>query len=337
MENNLKRKLGHSGIEVSAMGMGCWAIGGPITLQTLPLGWGKVDDEESLRALNKGIEMGINFIDTADVYGAGHSEKLISQVIKGRRDKIVIASKFGMGYNSQTREAVFGIKVTPEYTRKALESSLARLKTDYIDLYQLHIADLNLEAAGLVRDTLEDLVQEGKIRGYGWSTDDEERAEFFADGENCIAVQHELNVFVGNKKILKLCKERKLASINRGPLAMGVLTGKYNDQSIVSEDDCRSIVHLLGDEYYMFFEEGKPKAKLLKELEHIGEILRSDGRTLAQGALAWIWGKSKRTIPIPGFKTVKQVEENAGALQFGPLNEFQMGEIKSILKKELVH
>jgi len=230
-----------------------------------------------------------------------------------------------------------GIKVTPEYIRKALESSLARLKTDYIDLYQLHIADLNMEDAGLVRDTLEDLVQEGKIRGYGWSTDDEERAEFFADGDNCIAVQHELNVFVGNKKILKLCKDRKLASINRGPLAMGVLTGKYNEQSIFPDDDCRSIVDLLGDKYYMFFEEGQPKARLLKELEAIAEILRSDGRTLAQGALAWIWGKSKRTIPIPGFKTVKQMKENAGALQFGPLNERQMAEIKSILKNELVH
>jgi aryl-alcohol dehydrogenase-like predicted oxidoreductase len=337
MENNLKRKLGHSGIEVSAMGLGCWAIGGPTNLQSLPLGWGKEEDAESIRALEKGIEMGINFIDTADVYSAGHSEKLISQVIKGRRDKLVIATKFGMGYNPQTKEAVLGIKVTPEYTRKALESSLARLKTDYIDLYQLHIANLNLEAAGLIRDTLEDLVQEGKIRGYGWSTDDEERAAFFADGDNCIAVQHELNVFVGNKKILKLCKNRKLASINRGPLAMGVLTGKYNNQSIVPEDDCRSIVHLLGDEYYMFFEEGKPKSALLKELEAIGEILRSDGRTLAQGALSWIWGKNKRTIPIPGFKTVKQVKENAGALEFGPLTESQMAEIKSILKKELVH
>ncbi|WP_319503574.1 aldo/keto reductase [uncultured Draconibacterium sp.] len=337
MENNLKRKLGHSGIEVSAMGMGCWAIGGRTNLQSLPLGWGKVDDAESIRALEKGIEMGINFIDTADVYGAGHSEKLISQVLKGRRDKLVIATKFGIGYNPKTSEAIMGLKVTPEYTRKALESSLARLKTDYIDLYQLHVANLNLEAAGLIRDTLEDLVQEGKIRGYGWSTDDEERATFFADGDNCIAVQHELNVFVGNKKILKLCKDRKLASINRGPLAMGVLTGKYNDQSIVSEDDCRSIIHLLGDEYYMFFEDGKPKASLLKELEAIGELLRSDGRTLAQGALSWIWAKNKRTIPIPGFKTVKQVEENAGALKFGPLTESQMAEIKAILKKELVH
>lgn len=337
MENNFKRKLGHSGIEVSAMGMGCWAIGGPMTIQKLPLGWGKVNDDESLRALEKGLDMGINFLDTADVYGAGHSEKLISQVIKGRRQKVVIATKFGFTFNPKTRETGFEHDITPEFVRKALESSLARLQTDYIDLYQLHIKDLNMEHAALVRDTLEDLVQEGKIRGYGWSTDDKERAAFFADGDNCIAVQHELNVFVGNKKILKLCKDRKLASINRGPLAMGLLTGKFNDKTTFSNEDCRSIIHMLGDDYYMFFENGKPRAALLEKLKNISEILRSDGRTLTQGALAWIWAKSKRTIPIPGFKTVKQVEENAGALQFGPLNEKQMQEIKSILKKELVH
>ncbi|MEN8118144.1 MAG: aldo/keto reductase [Bacteroidota bacterium] len=333
MENNLKRKLGRSGIEISAMGLGCWAIGGPITLQGMPLGWGKVNDDESLRALEKGIEMGVNFLDTADVYGAGHSEKLISKVIKGKRDKLVIATKFGMGYNSKTREVELGSPVTPEYTRKALESSLTRLGTDYIDLYQLHIKDLNLEDAGMLRDTLEDLVQEGKIRGYGWSTDDDKRAAFFAEGDNCTAVQQELNVFVGNKKILKLCKKRNLASINRGPLAMGLLTGKFTGNTTFSEEDCRSIVHLFGDEYYMFFEDGKPSAELLKKLDNIGEILRSDGRTLAQGALAWIWAKSENTIPIPGFKTVKQVEENAGALQFGPLTKSQMKEIKSILKK----
>lgn len=337
MNNNFKRKLGRSGIEVSAMGMGCWAIGGPITLQGMPLGWGKVNDEESLLALEKGIDMGINFLDTADVYGAGHSEKLISQAIKGRRAKVVLATKFGFTFNQKTRETGFEHHITPEFTRKALESSLARLKTDYIDLYQLHIKDLNMESAALVRDTLEDLVQEGKIRSYGWSTDDEERAAFFADGDNCAAIQQELNIFIGNRKILKLCKDRNLASINRGPLAMGLLTGKFTDESTFSEEDCRSIVHMFGDDYYMFFDDGKPKADLLHRLQAISEILRIGGRTLTQGALAWIWAKSKQTIPIPGFKTVKQVQENVGAMEFGPLTEDQMNEIKSILKKEGVH
>ena len=332
MKSVMKRKLGRSGIEVSAMGLGCWAIGGQLTAQGMPLGWGNVDDEESIRALNRGLDLGINFLDTADVYGAGHSEKLIAKAIKGKRDKVVIATKFGMVFDSEKRESSFEGNTSPEYIKKALEASLSRLQTDYIDLYQLHIGDLPVEDALAVRNSLEELVEQGKIRGYGWSTDDFERAGFFAEGENCTAVQQELNVFVGNEKILKLCKEKNLASINRGPLAMGLLTGKFTKNTTFTEDDCRSITHLFGDEYYNFFDEGKPNSELLKKLDSIKEILTSNGRTLTQGALAWIWAKNEKTIPIPGFKTVIQVEENAGAMHFGPLSENQMQEIDSILK-----
>lgn len=126
-----------------------------------------------------------------------------------------------------------------------------------------------------------------------------------------------------------------MASINRGPLAMGLLTGKFSTDSILPEDDVRSVLHHFGDGYHIFFSEGKPVNKLLDKLDDIREILKSNGRTLAQGALAWLWARSNVTIPIPGFKTVKQVEENAGALQFGPLTSEQMEEINTILHKEL--
>ena len=335
MENTFTRQLGKSGIEVSAMGLGCWAIGGDLSVQGMPLGWGKVDDNESKRALETGIEMGINFLDTADIYGVGHSEKLVGEVVKGKRNNVVIATKFGMAFDKETREVTsMEGDASPGYIRKAVESSLSRLQTDYIDLYQLHIGDLPLDKALQARETLEDLSKEGKIRGYGWSTDDFDRAAFFAEGKNCIAVQQELNIFVGNEDILKLCVEKNMASINRGPLAMGLLTGKFTSNSTMPEDDCRSIVHLSGDKYYMFFDEGKPDAVLLKKLDAVRELLKSGGRTLAQGALAWIWAKSDKTIPIPGFKTVKQVEENAGALKYGPLTKEQMEEINLILKKE---
>lgn len=119
-------------------------------------------------------------------------------------------------------------------------------------------------------------------------------------------------------------------SLNRGPLAMGILTGKFNEFSVIPEDDCRFITDKFGDPYYFFFKEGKPEPELLLKLDAIKEILQSDGRTLAQGALAWIWAKSEMTVPIPGFKTVKQVEENVGAVEFGPLKEDQMGEIDRI-------
>ena len=324
----LKRILGRSGIEITAMGMGCWAIGGPMNMQGMPLGWGNVDDEESKRALLKAYEMGVNFFDTADVYGLGHSEKLVGDVFSGKRKELVIATKFGMVFNESE---VTGFDASPAYIQKAVEASLKRLKTDYIDLYQLHLADYPHEEAEKTMDALEDLVSSGKIRAYAWSTDIFNHAGFFAKGKNCAAIQQEMNLFVGNADILALCEKENLASINRGPLAMGILAGKFDRNSIIPEDDCRSTVDKHGDPYYLFFRDGKPIPELLDQLDAVKEILQSEGRTLAQGALAWLWGKSGSTIPIPGFKTVKQVEENAGALAFGPLKAAQMEEIDCIL------
>jgi len=334
MKKVLTRKLGRSGIEVSAMGLGCWAIGGNIFLQGMPLGWSTVDDKESLKALECGLDMGVNFLDTADVYGTGHSEKLVGQAVKGKRDKIVIATKFGMTFEKDTGIATsFEGDATPGYIRNAVEDSLSRLQTDYIDLYQLHLNDYPLDKAGDTMDTLEELVTEGKIRSYGWSTDNLERAAFFEKGEHCAAIQHVLNIFSGNKDILKLCEEKNLASINRAPLAMGLLTGKFTRDTSFPKDDVRSVMHMFGEDgIHIFFDDKGPSQELLDKLEAIREILKSNGRTLAQGALAWNWAKSENTIPIPGFKTVKQVEENAGALEFGPLTGSQMEEIDSILK-----
>lgn len=327
MNTSFKRILGRSGIEVSPLGMGCWAIGGPMTMQGMNLGWGKVDDAESKRALYKAYEMGITLFDTADVYGLGHSEKLIGEVFSNIRTELVIATKFGMAFNE--KEAT-GYDGSPEYVQKAVESSLKRLDTDYIDLYQFHVSDYPRDEALRTRDALETLVEEGKIRGYAWSTDKLENIALFAEGPNCIAVQQEFNVFLGNLGIIDLCEEKNLASLNRGPLAMGILTGKFNEFSVIPEDDCRFITDKFGDPYYFFFKDGKPEPELLLKLDAIKEILQSEGRTLAQGALAWIWAKSEKTIPIPGFKTVKQVEENVGAIDFGPLSADQMGEIERI-------
>ncbi|GAJ01821.1 unnamed protein product, partial [marine sediment metagenome] len=140
------------------------------------------------------------------------------------------------------------------------------------------------------------------------------------------AVQQQLNVFAGNDEILTLCKEKNLASVNRSPLAMGLLTGKFQESTRFPANDVRRHV-----EWFEGFKEGKPNPEWLKKLDAIREILTSGGRTLTQGALAWIWGRSEKTIPIPGFKTVRQVEENATAMQFGSLNAEQMREIDALL------
>lgn len=331
MTHNFKRKLGKSNIQVSAMGMGCWAIGGPFTgFGGMQLGWGKVDDNDSIKALLTAYEKGINFFDTADVYGTGHSERLIGKVFKDMRDEIVIATKFGMVINEKEKDT-YDLDASPQYIRKALEASLKRLNTEYIDLYQLHIKDYDTEKVLETRDTLDDLVNEGKIRGYGWSTDDYERALIFSKGQHCNAIQHQLNIFVGNENILKLCEDNDLASINRGPLAMGLLTGKFEGKVDLPSNDVRTMMDAMQDPYYMYFKEGRPIPELLKKLQSVREILRSGGRTLVQGAIAWIWGKSRNTIPIPGFKTVKQATENANALNFGPFSINQMKEIEELL------
>jgi aryl-alcohol dehydrogenase-like predicted oxidoreductase len=326
----MKRHLGRSGIEVSALGMGCWAIGGPFWSGETPLGWGEVDDEESIRAIHTALEHGVNFFDTANVYGAGHSERVLSRALAGRRQEAVIATKFNAVFDETTRQ-VLGSDATPEGIRKACEDSLRRLDTDYIDLYQFHENGYPAEKALLVRQTLEDLVQEGKIRAYGWSTDFPDRAEVFAQGPNCTAIQLQLNVLDDNPAVIVICERHNLAAINRGPLAMGLLTGKYSAETKASIDDVRGEK---SPEWMKYFVNGQPNPEWLTKRDAIREILTSNGRTVAQGALAWLWARSAQTLPIPGFRTVQQVEENGGAMRFGPLTPEQMREIADLLGRQ---
>jgi len=327
------RTLGHSGIEVSALGLGCWAIGGPFNHNGRPAGWGGVNDAESVRALDRALDLGITFFDTANVYGCGHSEEVVGKVMANRRDKVVIATKFGNTWTPGTIDANEAYPVTPAFIRQQLEDSLRRLNTDYIDLYQFHLWGYPAAEAAPVRDTLEALAREGKIRGYGWSTDLLESVKVFAEGPNCVAVQQQLNVIEGHPEgdtagILALCEALDMASINRAPLAMGILTGKFSPNSTFAGDDVRSKVEWFGG-----FQQGKPNPEWLKQLEALREVLTSNGRTLAQGALAWIWGRSPKTIPIPGVKSIQQVEENAHALDYGPLTPEQMRQIDTILAR----
>jgi aryl-alcohol dehydrogenase-like predicted oxidoreductase len=323
------RQIGRSGIQVSAMGLGCWAIGGIFWRGKTPVGWGAVDDEESIRALQRGLELGVNFFDTADVYGAGHSERVLARAFAGKRDKVVIATKFSNQFDETTKQ-ITGSSVEPNYIRQACEASLRRLNTDYIDLYQLHQGDCPTNKAGKIIETLEALVTEGKIRTYGWSTDDPERARVFAKGANCSAVQLQLNVLDDNAELIAVCEEFNLGALNRGPLAMGLLTGKYNATTEVSVDDVRGS---RSPAWMKYFKEGKANPEWLAKLDSIREVLTSNGRTLAQGALAWLWGRSETTLPIPGFRTVAQVEENCGALHLGALNADQMQQIETILER----
>lgn len=322
----MKRKLGNSNIDVSAIGMGCWAIGGPWTIHGNQAGWGEVDDNESIRAIHAALDEGVNFFDTAANYGSGHSEVVLSRALAGRRDDVVLATKFGYLVDETAKTVAYydddinSDKVVTNL-RQECEASLRRLNTDYIDLYQFHVNGYSPEKAVAVQDTLEALVAEGKIRFYGWSTDKPEAARVFAQGEHCVAIQHRLNVVMDAPEMLAVCDEFEQASINRGPLARGLLTGKYTIDSTFSATDLRA-----GEGFRNSW-----IAPTLEKLVAVRDILTSDGRTPAQGALAWIWGRSEQTIPIPGIRTVAQAQENARAMQFGPLNTTQMQEIEKLL------
>jgi aryl-alcohol dehydrogenase-like predicted oxidoreductase len=321
------RRLGRAGIDISAIGLGCWAIGGPFWADGQPRGWGEVDDEESVRAIHRALDLGATFFDTADTYGAGHSERVLGRALAGRRDHVVIATKFGNTFDESTKNRT-GEDASPDYIRRACEASLRRLQTDRIDLYQMHVGP-EPDAAPEILDTLEQLVAEGKIRAYGWSTDDPERARAFAKGEHCAAAQFNLNVFDDAPGMVAACESEGLAGINRGPLAMGLLTGKFTADSRLPSDDIRGT----DPEWLQWFEDGRPSQTFLDRLAAIREILSSGGRTLAQGALAWINARSATTIPIPGFRTVAQVEENLGALAAGPLSPDQMREVDRLLAR----
>jgi aryl-alcohol dehydrogenase-like predicted oxidoreductase len=279
-----------------------------------------------VRAIHRALELGATFFDTADVYGAGHSERILGRALGDRRDDVVVATKFGNTFDQTTR-AITGSDASPSYIRRACEASLRRLGTDRIDLYQLHLSDHDPDDAVEARDALEDLVAAGLIRAYGWSTDDPHRARVFAEGEHCVAVQHELSVFHDAPEMLELCEEEGLASVNRSPLAMGLLAGKLDAAWRPAQGDIRGEP----PDWLRFFRDGRPAPEWLERLAAIREILTSGGRSLAAGALSWILARSERTIPIPGFRTVAQVEDNLRAAQFGPLSDGQMREVDGLL------
>jgi aryl-alcohol dehydrogenase-like predicted oxidoreductase len=322
----MQRPLGSSGVQVSAIGMGCWAIGGPWLMRGNQAGWGDADDDESIRAIHRALELGVTFFDTAANYGSGHSERVLGRALAGRREQVVLATKFGYRVDEENKRVDFydddpNSDQVVSRLRQDCAASLQRLGTDYIDLYQFHINNYSPAKAPAVRDALEELVAEGKIRFYGWSTDYPEGARVFAEGKHCVAIQHDLNVIMDAPKMLAVCEEFGLASINRSPLVRGAITGKYTADSKFQPNDLR---------HRDYFRQ-QWLGPTLEKLDALREILTSDGRTLAQGALAWIWARSARTIPIPGIRNVAQATENANAMHFGALSDDQMRQIEQLL------
>ncbi len=324
-----KHRIGKSDLLVSPAGLGCWAIGGPVDVmvgeEAQPFGWGDIDDAESARAVHRAIELGCNFFDTANNYGAGHSETVLGRSLEGKRHEVVISTKFATVFDELSRMVYFDrdLPMTYEEIRAACEGSLRRLQTDYVDLYHFHAGEYPAERAGEVREILERLVEEGKIRWYGWSTDDPERARVFAEGEHCASIQYRMNITWDASRMLEVTRELGLGSVIRTPLNSGFLTGKFTPDTTFAENDGRHDFNM---------REGIA-AERIRQTELMRGVLTEGGRTDAQGALGWIWAKKPDAVPIPGFKSVVQAEENVGAGEYGPLSAEQMRRIDELLER----
>ncbi|WP_375573236.1 aldo/keto reductase [Ahrensia marina] len=316
------REFQRLGWTIPPLGIGTFAMGGTALAGGTQKGWPGVDPAEARRGMEVVLDGGIGLIDTADVYGAGHAEMELGDLLGARREKVLLATKFGKRMNEHTRERLPGDVVDADDVVAACEGSLRRLKTDRIDLYQLHINALDPAISDGIQAALERLVEDGKIRAYGWSTDSVACAETWTGSPRFGAVQMRLNVFDGVQDLLAMAEREGLAVLCREPLAQGILTGKYGASSQLAEGDVRKTKWNLT--------EGR-EARRLATYEALREWLTIGGRTPVQGALGWLMARSPNTLPIPGFKTEVQVRDILGALEHGPLPQQAMDEIAAIM------
>jgi len=310
-----------------SLGLGCWAIGGPFSSDGTPVGWGEVDDTVSTRAIHLGVERGIQLFDTAQAYGTGHSETVLGKALKSHPD-VAIVTKFGLAIDPATK-SITGVMSDPSAIADSISASCKRLARDHIDLVLLHVNDMKIATATPIFDHLETLVEAGQIGGYGWSTDFPDRIRAFADRPNFVAVEHAMNVFFAAEHMVPAVQETNITSLIRSPLAMGILGGKYDSTAQFGKDDVRSRDH----DWMGYFKDGKVAPDFLTRLNAMRDILTSQNRTIAQGALAWLWARSDRALPIPGFRTPDQVADLCGAIDHGPLTQTQMQEIETLINR----
>lgn len=286
-----KRMLGE--LEVSALGLGC---------MSMSQAYGKPDREESERTLQRALDIGYTFIDTASMYGIGHNESLIGEVLKSRRHEYVLASKCGIVNNNGKRS----VDCSPTSIRTTCEESLKRLQTDVIDLYYLHRRDKKIPIEESV-GAMADLVQQGKIRYVGLSEVSSATLRAAHKEHPICAVQSEYSLWTRNPeyKVFACCRELGVGFVPFSPLGRAFLSGKITDMSILEDDDMRQTMPRFEGENF------KHNLQLIAEF---ADIAADNDCTPAQLALAWIMAQDPAFVSIPGTKQVKYVEENAAAV-----------------------
>lgn len=301
------RRFGKTGWDISAVSMGCWGIGGQ---------WGPVPEAEAIKTIHAALDLGVNLFDTADAYGQGVSEELVGKALRDRRDGSYVATKVG---NFARRLGHPLSYTTPEHVYLCCDASLGRMKLDVIDLYQCHIG--NLDDPTVFLEAFERLVERGKIRAYGISTNDVEvLRRFNRDGR---ASSCQINYSILNqsaaKDILPYCRENDIGTLIRGPIAQGVLAGKFTP-STTFDDVVR-----------VGWNEGEGRQRFLRQIAVVEKLrfLERPDRTMAQAALQFVLANPAVTAPIPGAKNVAQITANARAAD-GELSANELARIAEI-------
>jgi aryl-alcohol dehydrogenase-like predicted oxidoreductase len=295
------RTLGNTGISVSEIGFGAWAIGGTADASGAPLGWGHTSDEDSLAAIRRARDLGVNFFDTADSYGFGRSESLLGIVLSRFRSDLVIATKVGV---TRTSDGILQKNFSKQHIFHAVDGSLKRLRTDYIDLYQVHnptIADLHREE---IQEAMERLQEIGKIRYWGVSVSSvEEGIEVINRGwGHALQVLYNVLNQAPAGQLFPLAKQKGYGIVARVPLASGLLTGKFRTDSVFAADDVRQN-----------FLTPKRLAEAIPRVDEAKAIIGGSARSLAQGALGFVLAEDAVSTTIPGARNARQVEINVGA------------------------